>query len=32
MKIVLRFTGCAIPYARENYEHELIEEQPDGSL
>ena len=31
-EVVLRFTDCAIPYARENYEPELIEEQPDGSL
>jgi len=31
-EVVLRFTGCAIPYARENYDPALIEEQPDGSL
>ena len=31
-EVVLRFTDYAIPYARENYEPELIEEQPDGSL
>ncbi len=31
-KIILRFTGCAIPYAREHYKPELIEEQSDGSL
>ena len=30
--VVLRFTDYAIPYARENYEPELIEEQSDGSL
>ena len=31
-EVVLRFTDYAIPYARENYEPELIEEQSDGSL
>ena len=31
-KVVLHFTDCAIPYARENYDPALIEEQPDGSL
>ena len=31
-EVVLRFTDYAIPYARENYEPELVEEQPDGSL
>ena len=31
-EVVLRFTGKAIPYARENYDPGLIEEQPDGSL
>ena len=31
-EVVLRFTDYAIPYARENYEPELIEEQTDGSL
>ena len=31
-EVVLHFTDYAIPYARENYEPELIEEQPDGSL
>ena len=31
-EVILRFTDYAIPYARENYEPELIEEQSDGSL
>ena len=31
-KVVLHFTDCAIPYARENYDPALIEEQKDGSL
>jgi proteasome accessory factor B len=31
-EVVLRFTDHAIPYARENYDPALIEEQPDGSL
>ena len=31
-EVVLRFTDYAIPYARENYDPALIEEQPDGSL
>ena len=31
-EVILRFTDYAIPYARENYEPELIEEQADGSL
>lgn len=31
-EVVLRFTGYAIPYARENYDSALIEEQSDGSL
>ena len=31
-EVVLRFSDYAIPYARENYEPELIEEQSDGSL
>lgn len=31
-EVVLRFTDYAIPYARENYDPGLIEEQPDGSL
>ena len=29
---MLRFTDYAIPYARENYDPSLIEEQQDGSL
>ena len=31
-EVVLRFTGYAIPYARENYDPGVVEEQPDGSL
>ena len=31
-EVVLRFTGKAIPYARENFDPGLVEEQPDGSL
>lgn len=31
-EVVLRFTDYAIPYARENYESVLIDEQSDGSL
>lgn len=31
-EVVLRFTDYAIPYARENYDPALIEEQKDGSL
>lgn len=31
-EVVLRFTDYAIPYARENYDPVLIEEQTDGSL
>ena len=31
-EVVLRFTDYAIPYARENYESVLIDEQLDGSL
>lgn len=31
-EVVLRFSDYAIPYARENYDPGLIEEQPDGSL
>lgn len=31
-EVVLRFTDYAIPYARENYAPELIDERPDGSL
>ena len=31
-EVVLRFTDYAIPYARENYDPSLIEEQKDGSL
>ena len=31
-EVILRFTDYAIPYARENYDPALIEEQPDGSL
>ena len=31
-EVMLRFTDYAIPYARENYEPELVEEQDDGSL
>ena len=31
-QVVLRFTDCAIPYARENYDPALIEEQSDGAL
>ncbi len=31
-EIVLRFTDYGIPYALENYESVLIDEQPDGSL
>ena len=31
-EVVLRFTDYAVPYARENYDPALIEEQPDGSL
>ena len=29
---VLRFTGKAVPYARENYDASQIKEQPDGTL
>ena len=31
-KVVLRFSGKAIPYARENYDASQVEEQSDGSL
>ncbi len=31
-KVVLRFTGKAVPYARENYDASQIKEQSDGSL
>ncbi len=31
-EVVLRFTDYAIPYARENYDPVLIDEQSDGSL